>query len=154
MVLDPEQDGRAPAPGHPPDVDGIRDVAQVEVSRRCGREPRPARHAARAHRWRPLSGRSGVGVVTRLRSFAVTRLERPGRRHEPAIQREQVGLGQWAGVRHGDPEQDLPLPFRIADSAASRCVLGRPGGAGKFRALVQQPDDPPIQRIDLPAQSS
>ena len=81
---------------------------------------------------------------------AIARLERPRRREQPPVQRQQIGLRHRALVGHRDTQQDLALPLGISDSAATGIRLGAARLACYPRAFVEQRDDPPVERIDPP----
>ena len=80
--------------------------------------------------------------------MAVARFERPGRGEQPSVQRQQVGLGQRALVGHRHAEQDLALPLGVADRPPAGRGLRRARLARERRALVEQGDDPPVERVD------
>ena len=105
----------------------------------------------------PGSGRTrpacSVGAVGRsVPPRPVARLERPGRRHQPPVEREQVGLGERTRVGHRHPEQHLALALGVADRPPAGGGLGPAGLAGELGTLVEQADDPPVERVDPLAQ--
>ena len=104
-----------------------------------GSRSAPARTASRV---RPSAPAASVrsrrrGAVGRARSArpgaAVARLERPGRGHQPPVEREQVGLGHRARVGHRDPQQDLALALGVADRPAGRRAPSRARPRGPAR---------------------
>ncbi len=91
-----------------------------------------------------------VAASTALRSIAgpIHRLEGSRGGHQAAIEGEEVGLRHRAGVGHRHPEQDLAFALGIADRAPAPGRLGPTRLAGQLGALVEQPDDAPIERVD------
>ncbi len=67
VVLDPQEDRRIGSRCHPPDIDGIRDVTEMEIAGRGGREPGP-RHGASEGLARTRAGAVTAWVTTTSRS--------------------------------------------------------------------------------------
>jgi hypothetical protein len=88
------------------------------------------------------------------RPDAIAPLEGAGDGEEPSVDREQVGLRRRSGVRHRDPKEDLPLALGIPDGTSPRLPLRDADLASKVGSLIQEPDDPAIQRVDSAAEST
>ena len=137
--------------GQPPRPDGVRDVPEMEVAGRRRREPGQGRRRRRAD----VRSRSGRPLPSRSRPVAraIARLQRPRRREQAAVQREEVGLRHRSLVGHRHAQQDLALPLGIADRRVGR-PRPWPGPASRAtpRALVEQGHDPPVEHVDPTAQ--
>jgi hypothetical protein len=83
----------------------------------------------------------------------VARFETAGNRKESAIDSQKVGLGRRALVRHRDTEQNLALPFGIADRSSPICGLRPADLASEFRPFIQESDDSTIERVDPSSQA-
>ena len=100
------------------------------------------------------SGGRSVPIATGPIPRPVARLQLAGSAEESPVEREQVGLGQRPFVGHRDAEQDLALPLGVANDRPACCRLGLACLARDPCPLVKERHDPPIERIDLPAQSA
>src|SRR5204862_2884618 len=67
---------------------------------------------------------------------------------------EQVRLRGWTVVRHRDSQQHLALALRVADRSAAGRDLGPPDFSGELSALIDEPDEATVQRVDPPPQSA
>src|SRR5215211_4712579 len=74
-------------------------------------------------RSRALSAPSSA-VARSLVTAAVLRLDGARRGHDPPVDRQEVGLGHRAAVRHRDPEQHLALTLPVPDRAPAGKGLG------------------------------
>ena len=112
VVLDPQDHPAAEAPREAPDVDRVGEMAEVEAA---GRRRREARGRAGVAPSRARAAPAGPRPSSRREPLALGGLERPRGGDEPAVDREQVGLGRRALVGDRDAEQHLALPLAVAD---------------------------------------
>ena len=161
VVLDPEEDA-AGASREPPHVDRVGEVTEVEAAGRGGREASCARRSGAAGRQPdPRSNRLRIQPPSRAGRFrrpvvlaagAAARAPPP---RGPARRRSGGGRsrgGPPAGsvpVGHRDAQQDLALALAVPDRAPADRRLLVADGARQLGALVQQPNDPPIELVDL-----
>ena len=159
---------RGPRAGRPRTPDGSAPGRGPRCA--AGRRPRP-RPPCPTRRWRSPRDRDG-GIrsapgrtrprpaSTRCRrspsvgAVPVARLERARGGEQPAVERQQVRLGERALVRHRHAQEDLALALGVADRSTARRALGPAGLARQFGALVEHRDEPAVEGVDPLAQAA
>jgi cell division protein FtsI (penicillin-binding protein 3) len=81
-------------------------------------------------------------------------LERSRRGEQPAVQREQIRLGERAFVRDRHAQEHLAFALDVPDRSIARSALGPAGVACQFGTLVQDRHQPAVEGIDLLAQAA
>ena len=80
--------------------------------------------------------------------IAIAGLQASGDREQAPVDREQVRLRRRAVICHRDSQEHLPLALRVPDRAPAVARLRPADIARELGSIVEEPDDPPVERVD------